>query len=104
MFLKTLDNDIEYAKKLFKFFDAEENQELINEFVGDVMLVMELDKMEIDKDQKGKIFNGKNLDEIKVILGKNNSDALTKNETLNYDLNDGEHNVLTFDFMRNTRA
>ncbi len=110
MLLNTLDNDIEYAKKLFKFFDAKENQELINEFVVDVMLVMELDKMELDKDQKGKIFNGKNLDEIKVILGKNNpdaltnSDALTKNETLNYDLNDGEHNVLTFDFMPNTRA
>ena len=60
MFLKSLDNDIEYAKELFKFFDAEENQELINEFAADVTLVMELDKMELDKDQKGRIFNGKN--------------------------------------------
>ena len=45
-----------------------------------------------------------------VILGKNNSDvlaksdALTKNETLNYDLNDGEHTVLTFDFICNTNT
>ena len=65
IFLKPLDNDIEYAKELFKFFDAEENQELINEFAADVTLVMELDKMELDKmeldkDQKGRIFNGKN--------------------------------------------
>jgi DNA-directed RNA polymerase subunit F len=77
------DNRIEYAKKLFEFFDAEENQELINEFINDVMLVMEL-----DKDEKGKIHNGKRLDEIRAILVKNNSDALTKNETLTYDLND----------------